>query len=449
MSLELIPQWWRRIFAWFANRQLRKISAKFHCPSCQATFPCRVHAELLWEEVLPCPECGNRARFISYFKRPADTEEIHFADTLKVVEQPPDSRIVAESTGSGRRWEIPAKGGWNVWTVFAVAFLLFSTLVFGGVFLEAKNWTQTLAPLVFPVIGMTILYGGLRASFARHTLEVDPVELVYTRRFLGLTKRKSVRREAVQRVELACIYVRRHDTPVYGLEVKTTSGRIRFGSALQPQEKAWLCQQVREALGMGIGTEAPAPANAVCEWRGGRLEMERGSDHASVRSHTRSAGTAVFIGGLFFIGLGLSIPLNGGIGWAHWNGDSVAFYILFNALHVLWFLGMVGGALAGIWLMTFGWISRRTTRVLHANAQSLSLVATSGRRTIERTWKVEDVGELSVVLGMRMNGTPIYHAVVMLPDRVVNFGLGAPRKDLQRAVQLLGDAMGRTQPSRT
>ncbi|HSI62151.1 MAG TPA: hypothetical protein VLE43_03505 [Candidatus Saccharimonadia bacterium] len=372
-----------------------------------------------------------------------------FAETLDLVEQPTNTRIVSESTGSGWRWDVPAQGGWNVWLTFSMAWLVFTTLVFGGTFLESTNWTQTLAPLVFPLIGLGILYAGLRASFARHTLEVDPVELVYTRRFLGLTKRRAVRRESIQSVQLACIYVENGE-PVYGFEVKAPSGRIRFGSALAPQEKAWLCQQVREALGMELGAAEPTSSEALCEWRGGRLEMERGSGHALVRSQSRAVGTVVSIIGLFFVGVGAFLLRSGSLMWMPWGDEGPAFfYFLFNGSNILWSLGVTGGMLAGFWLLTFGWISRRTTKILQADAQSLSMVATSGRRAIQHRWNVEDVGRMSVVSAMNMNGTPLYHAVVMLPDRVVTFGLGAPRTELHRALSLLSEAMGRTAPART
>ena len=451
MSVELIPQWWRRIFAWFANRKRRNIRTTFHCPACQAPLPWRFHAELLWEEVIPCPACGDRVPIVSYleFKLPIESQEGTFAETLTPVERPLSTRISEVSTGSGRRWEIPAPGGRNSWLTFSLVWLVFTTLVFGGTFLKAENWAQTLAPLVPPAIGLILLYAGLRMSFARHSLEVDPVELVYTRRFLGVTTRKTVRRGSIQSVKLAYIYSEK-EQPVYGLEIKSPSGRIRFGSALAPQEKAWLCQQVREALGMVQPDPEDLPtAQAHSEWRGGKLEMERGSDHALVRSQSRTVGTIVLSLGAFFAGMGFWILQGRGLMWTPWDGSSVVFFLLFNGGNLLWYLGLTGALLAALWLFTFGWISRRTTKLVRADARTFSVIATSGRRSIQHTWNVEEVGSMSVVLVMRLNGVTWYHAVVTLPDRIVTFGLGAPREDLQRAVQLLGDAMGRTQPSRT
>ncbi|WP_113956307.1 hypothetical protein [Roseimicrobium gellanilyticum] len=440
MSVELIPQWWRRVFAWFANRQLRKFKTEFHCPACQATLPSRVGADLLWEEAVPCPACGDRAPLTSRFMRTEETEEMKFADTEEFVERPDSTRIVEENTGSGRRWEVPAKGGWNFMLTFALVWLVFTTVVFGGTFLKANNWLSTLAPLVFPVLGLGFLYIGLRMSLARHTLEVDPVHLVYTRRFLGMTKRRTVRRESIESVQLACIYAQDGE-PVYGLEVKSPAGRIRFGSTLAPQEKAWLCQQVREALGFALGSEAPPSSKSLSNWRGGSLEMERGPDHGLVRSHSRSAGTFVLAGGLFFVSVGLYLLLGAKLEWAPWDLDFF-FYFLFNGLLVLKWFGMVAAILVGFWLLTFGWISRRTIKMLQADERSLSMIATSGGRMVQHTWNVEDVGRMSVVIFMRMNGTQVYQAVVTLPDRVVTFGLGAPRAELQRAVSLLSAAMG-------
>lgn len=399
---------------------------------------------------MPCPACGERAPVVSYLKLKLtpDTDEARFAETLTPVEQPLNTRMVVESTGSGRRWDIPAKGGWNSWLTFSLLWLAVTTFIFGGTFLKSTNLAQILVPLVFPVIGLGFLYAGLRTSFARHTLEVDPVDLVYTRRFLGLTKRQVVRRDSIESVQLACIYVQNRE-PVYGLEVKSPSGRIRFGSALTLQEKGWLCQQVREALGMALEPEGPPASEALSEWHGGSLQMKPGTDHALVSAQSRTVGTIVLFIGIFFVGVGLYLLRSVSHMWMPWDGNSEWFYYLFNGFILLCHVGMVAALLASFWLLTFGWISRRTTKMLRADARTLSLVATSGRRAIQHRWNVEEVAGMSVVSGMDMNGTPLYHAVVTLPDRVVTFGFGAPRAELHRAVSLLNEALGKAAPTRT
>jgi hypothetical protein len=36
--------------------------------------------------------------------------------------------------------------------------------------------------------------------------------------------------------------------PVYGIEIKASNGKIRFGSALTEEEKSWLCWEIREFI---------------------------------------------------------------------------------------------------------------------------------------------------------------------------------------------------------
>lgn len=454
MSVELIPSWCRRIFAWFANRSLRRAKAQFYCPTCEAAIPARVEAGLLWEEVLSCPECKGYAPISSYlkFKHPRETEETKLAESEEFVEQPLQTRIVAESTASGRRWEAPAKGGWNFLLTFASLWLALTLALCAAAFTrwleDPKVTAKAFIPLIFPSIGVGILYAGLRASLARHTLEVDSREVVYTRHFLGFTRRKVLQRDAVVSARLTCIYME-NNRPVYAIEVKANRGRIVFGSVLEPQEKAWLCQEVRQTLGLRSANDPPPDAKLLSEWRNGKLEMERGADHTIVRSQSRGVGTTVLAIGAVLVAIALFM-LRGGLSmWMPWEPHAKGFYFVFNGFILFWCLLVSIALLTGMAMVRFGWIARNTIKMLHADAQSLTVIATCGRRVVKHTWNPAEVQRMSVETSMRMNSIPIYHGLLQLPDRIVTFGTGAPKGDIQRAVDLLNDAMGRTEPART
>ncbi|QIF00716.1 hypothetical protein [Roseimicrobium sp. ORNL1] len=454
MSVELIPSWCRRIFAWFANRSLRRAKAQFHCPTCEATLPARVQAGLLWEEVMPCSECRGYAPISSYlkFKHPRETEETKLAETEELIEQPLHTRIVADSTANGRRWEVPAKGGWNFLLTFSSLWLAL-TLTLCALSLThsldaPKVTAKAFVPLIFPLIGVGLLYAGLRASLARHTLEVDSREVVYTRHFLGFTRRKILQRDVIVSARLTCIYIE-NNRPVYAIEVKAKRGRMVFGSMLEPQEKAWLCQEIRQALGLSSATNPPPDSKLLSEWRHGKLEMERGSDHTIVRSQSRRVGTIVLVIGGFFVAIAIFM-LRGGLSmWMPWEPHAKVFYYFFNGFIVFWCLLVSIALLTGMAMFRFGWIARNTIKMLHADAQSLTVIATSGRRVVKHTWNPAEVQRMSVETSMRMNSNPIYHGELQLPDRIVTFGTGAPKEDIRRAINLLGDAMGRVEPART
>jgi hypothetical protein len=454
MSVELIPSWCRRIFAWFANRSLRRAKAQFHCPACEATIPARVQPGLLWEEVMRCPECRGYAPISSYlkFKHPRETEETKLAETEEFVEQPLHTRIVAESTASGRCWKVPAKGGWNflltfssLWLALTLTMCAFSlTRSLQGPKVTAKAFV----PLIFPLIGVGFLYAGLRASLARHTLEVDSREVVYTRNFLGFTRRKILQRDAVVSARLVCIYME-NNRPVYAIEVKAKRGKIAFGSTLEAREKAWLCQEVRQTLGLGSTNDPSATPKVLSEWSHGKLEMERGADNTIVRSQSRGVGTTVLIIGGFFVVIALFM-LRGGLSmWMPWEPHAKVFYYIFNGFIVFWCLGVSIALLTGMAMFQFGWIARSAIKMLHADAQSLTVIATSGRRVVKHTWNPAEVQRMSVKTALWTNSLPTCYGELQLPDRIVIFGTGSPRQDIQRAIDLLGDAMGRTEPART
>jgi predicted RNA-binding Zn-ribbon protein involved in translation (DUF1610 family) len=454
MSVELIPSWCRRIFAWFANRQLCRAKAQFHCPACEAAIPARVQASLLWEEVMSCPECGGHAPISSYlkFKHPRETEESKLAETEEFVEQPLHTRIVAESTASGRRWRVPAKGGWNFLLTFSSLWLALTLTLCAFALTrwleDPKVTVKAFVPLIFPLIGVGFLYAGLRASLARHTLEVDSREVVYTRYLLGFTRRKILQRDAVVSARLAGIYIE-NNRPVYAIEVQAKRGRIRFGSVLEPQEKAWLCQEVRQTLGLRSANDPSATPKLLSEWRHGKLEMERGADHTVVRAQSRGVGTTVLIIGAFFVAIAIFM-LRGGLSmWMPWEPQAKVFYFIFNGFIVFWCLGVSIALLTGMAMFRFGWIARNTIKMLHADAEFLTVIATSGRRVVKHTWNPAEVQRMSVKTTLRTNSTPTYYGELQLPDRIVIFGTGAPREDIQRAIDLLGDAMGRMEPART
>jgi uncharacterized membrane protein len=446
MSVELMPSWQRRLFAWFINRQARKASAKIHCPACKAVVPpIRLHPDLLWEAVVECPQCGHVSPLPSFISPAAKTEEERFVESEEPVSQPASTRIVVEDAGSGRRWEVPAKGGCSFMLVFGTLWLTFSTFMAVVVASSADHWIPIAFISVFVLIGLGLLYFALLGSRARHTLELDAVELVHTRRFLGRTKRKAFPRESIRSVKLVVFYEQNYK-PIHGIEIMGERRKIRFGSVLTPEEKAWLCQDLRQALGLEqLPPEeaATSPLKNESENTSGKLVMERGPGHAVIQSRSRTFGTFLLLFGSIFVGIASFMLWGASDGWMPWEEDAVPFFFLANGFLLFWCLGVSMCLLIGLGTLVFGWKMRRTVKMLHADQQSLTLIATCGSRVIKHVWNVQDVRRMSLESGAKVNGVLMYHGVILLRDRAITFGTGAPRAELRKALAMLGEVMGR------
>lgn len=89
----------------------------------------------------------------------------------------------------------------------------------------------------FVLLGVGLLIAGMLQSFSSHVLSLDASGLVHERNVFGSTKRQFLPREDIVSVELERLYSQNR-RPVYVIEIKGQSGRIRFGSALPPNEKS-------------------------------------------------------------------------------------------------------------------------------------------------------------------------------------------------------------------
>jgi hypothetical protein len=444
MSVELIPSWQRHLFAWFINRQARKATARIHCPACKAVAPpIQLHPDLLWEAVAECPQCGHVSSLPSFISPAPQTEEERLAETEEPVSQPTETRILVENTGSVRRWQVPAKGGCNFLLVFGAVWLAFS--IFMTVVARASRESHPGAMVIlsaFIVIGLGMLFFGLQMSRACHTLELDAAELVHTRRFWGRTTRKAFARESIRSVKLVVFYEQNYK-PIHGIEIMGERRKTRFGSALTPKEKAWLCQDLRHALGLAQSPPEATPSSSKTEGTGGKLVMERGPGHTVIQSGSGSFGTFLLIFGAVFAGIASGMLWVGCSMWMPWEEDALPFFFLFNGFVLFWCLGVSVFLLIGLGTLVLGWRMRRTVKMLHADHQALTLISTCGSRVIKHVWDVNEVRRMGLEPGAKVNGVPMYHGVILLRDRAVTFGIGAPRAELRQALAMLSEVMGR------
>lgn len=456
MSAELLPRWQRLFIAWFLNRRLRKAKQPPACPSCGDWLERpHIREDILWDGVVDCPHCGHASALMSLYARETRSEEQKLAEDNPPVAPPAVTKITVEDTGAGRRWRVPAKGGCNGLLVFAALWLGFSGTMFTVVAVSDAPVGALIFMSVFILIGLGLLYGGLMSSRAWHTLELDAAELVHTRTFLGRQKRRAFPREGIQSVRMTVFYSQNY-TPVYGIEITCGKRKMKFGSALSAEEKAWLCQDMREALGLEASPVSPAAekeetlrqedrAKKPVE----RMRIERGEGYAVVQAKPGPAGTVLLVIGCvmcaitgFMLWMAISnFIIDGPV-------DAPLFFAIpWFSFILFWCGGVSIGFFIGLAVLVTGLRLKRTHKMLHADASQLSVVTTIGQQTHEHSWPAAEVRELRVEAGARTNGVPMWHSVILLPDRVITYGLGREKSELERANAALSEALGLTGPA--
>ena len=385
-------------------------------------------------------------------------------DDVVTAEKPPQSRIEIDDSCAQCAWRIPAKGGCSFMLVFASAWLAFCAVFVAAVFFDKGDGNTDGGALFisfFVLIGFGMLYAGLRMTRASHVVRLDSSEFAFERRFLGRTTRKTWPRGSVRSVALVVFYTENYK-PIHGIEVRGDHGRIRFGSAMEPTEKAWLCRDLSTKLGLNVGTtgeKAEHNANSplvsavpVKESKDAtRIRIEQTADYCIVTVPPGKKVRFLIVIGCFMLAIGgfmisqalrMWIPIS--------DGPPILFLILFNGFIAFWCAGVAGILPVGIGLVTLGWNLSRTHQTIAANAARVVIETRFGSRTLQETWEAPEVRDVTVepAFEWTSNGkrSDKHRTVILLPDRVRGFGTGHPPADLEMAAAALRAALGKSQP---
>lgn len=311
----------KKIVTGLEKAHLNNLASKggLACPAC-GTLATQLPTEM--DTVITCRSCAHFGSASEWARGNTDGNRVGRAG------QPPaNTRIVCERAGSFTTWHIPPSGnagglvgfGW-VWTSFIALFTLA---------MSSPLWIRLIVPTakvtvskgagtwaaagggalfisLFWAVGLGMLYFGYRMKNAKHRVTIGNGAVTLLREWRGKRKEKSLPLANLQSISQVVIYTKNYQ-PVYGVELKGKSGKLRFGSGLTPEEKAWLVADFKAAVwpekATGPRTEASRPVGT--------------SQSKSVFSVALpGSGAGVFAGILFavmaavFIGLGLFVIPN-------------------------------------------------------------------------------------------------------------------------------------------
>lgn len=373
-------------------------------------------------DILTCSSCGTKASV-------AEWSTGGSSPTVRTDTPPATTRIRKEGDGfGGLVWHIPASGKFGFFLIFAI-FWLSITIIVSGAFLFAilggeeidgdmPEWVLIPFFSIFYIIGFGMLYAAFRQKFMKHRLTVSGGEVRLRKELFGRSREKKLASGTVKSITQEVFY-RQNYTPVYGIQIKGENGKIRFGSMLREDEKAWLTADINEAIFGSEEAVAPVFQEGYSrgEGKGVFSIVIPGYGNGMLFSAILMAviGLTFLIGGFFIIDTG-DIPKSG-------EGGSVfaLVFALFDSVFlVVWSLISGAFAIGGIAGMLYLLRNRGSERRIEGNSAEVSI------RTYRRGLVMKDVSyprdSISAVrssISGSNNGKPMKRVELITTDKAI------------------------------
>lgn len=232
----------------FAQSKVRTVT----CARCGKSFaPFGDRDITSWSDLagsVPCPHCGAAYSFTSHKTTPSREE---LAPTAPEP-QPASSRIERRPVSERELlFYIPATGkagGLMFFAVFWNSILALFLVAFATGKVEGDvDWKAALFLLPFIAVGIGVGYFACRVKFASHLLFLGPQIIRLQPELFGRRKTHDLATAEVESAELKEFYSQNYQ-PVHGIEIVAGRRKIRFGSALEKEEKKWFCAEIRQFL---------------------------------------------------------------------------------------------------------------------------------------------------------------------------------------------------------
>ena len=233
---------------------LRNLAVPVRCPKCGFQFkPFADHTFTRFSEIMgrfPCPKCGKHFGIGEDAKSARDAGRFNPPGPFT---QPASSRIERSMPSvhellfyippSGRGGALLAMAIlWNG-VILTIAISALMAVLRGG--LRPPVGAAAMVS-VFVLVGLGIAYAAVRQKYASHLLYLSP-DTVRMQRLLLFRSTYDLKPEEILHVKLVEFYTQ-NDLPITGIEIGGGLRQIRFGSALEDDEKNWLAWEIRNFL---------------------------------------------------------------------------------------------------------------------------------------------------------------------------------------------------------
>jgi hypothetical protein len=433
------PPWWHRPVRFVLERKLRNLPAPL-CRTCSNPIPIPTTlTDDLWDALVLCPHCGAGCSLLALGNRPDETSLPPPTTAL-----PADSTISADSSPASNHWNIPARKRINFILVFGTIWLLF-TSIFLLAFLSDKSdsntpgWVLGIFISIFVAIGLGTFFAGLRMAFISYDLTIANGQFTYSQHLFGGSKHITVSLNSIQSVELTEFYQQNY-RPVHGIEIRSSEGKIRFGSQLSVPEKQVLTAQLKAALlpqtlppitPATSATSTPQlspstpPAFAIPLAPDGVLRIE-----SQGRWHLALIIPALFILVVtsFMLSQGLRMLFHA---VAPDSSDPpAAFNLLASAFMIFWCSGPLLGVLISSALLFLAWKLRFSHQLIEISRSSITRTKSSRSSSSSESWDLRELRQTIVVPISATNNSPTYRGEIILNSTVLPFGWNRPKPEL-------------------
>lgn len=439
----LLPRWIKSLLGKLLYRAQRR---PMLCPDCGRNIPSpTISPEALWDSRVDCPEChATFSLLVTKSLAPSSEERAAFTSERQELPKPDDTKIeVAEKDGV-IGWRIPSKGGCNFFVFFGAIWLCITTTVFWAVFFgNAASGTPAIPMLMaclFLAIGFIVLYVGIRMNRIQHWLWITDTALLHEQKFI-LTKRRIFQRSSIQSVELVVVYTQNYE-PVYGIEIVSSEGKLRLGTALRPADKAWLCQDIRRVLGLAEPAAIVASARNLSSTRltpwGATIRIDSELGSCTLAGPIGSTGLAPVILAIIFAAFPAIMILNGP-GFISTDHHPLPFLVFEWIFAIVWYVPLTLIMLLGLGIAWTAWRFRKTEYTIKTDHNGLVVqIRNSSHLMMEKHWPPSDIGDVKIRCATSSRQQPsqaliVHRLEVTLPDRILGIGYGGDLKQLKEA----------------
>lgn len=353
-------------------------------------------------QVLTCAGCGTKASVAEWTQRWPDENVV----TGHAGQPPSTTKIRRETLPDAAVWHIPAHGSFGFFMFFGILWTLITAVVSGG-FLFAfltggeikgglPDWTLIPFFGVFWAVGLACLYLGVRQKWMKHRLSVANGQLVLRREIFGRSKEKSLPVAGIIGIEQKVFYQQNYQQ-VFGIEVKGARGKLRFGSALDAAEKAWLVADLREAV---FGPAKPAAMTSPEAGSSNRRRQAFSVELPHSRKQLWPLAIASSLVGVTFLIVSVTL-LNEP--WESWQSDQpipirvfdAIFNVFTHGMQAAFFLMGLATFIGGLALLVHLVRSRGQVRKLEGNATEIAVRTYRNNRVWqEKTYACDTVSDI-------------------------------------------------------
>ena len=436
-----------------ANIRTKLKNGGLVCPDCGA--PAGLLPTNL-DEVMVCGSCGARASLGEWARSSDSNQTIGFAD------RPPlGTKIRRETMGANQIiWHIPAVGKFGFFLFFAVFLLLITGTVSGGFFIsflsgqkiegDGPDWIIVPFFAIFWAIGLGMLYAAFRQKYLKHIVTFSGDHITLRKNMFGRTSEKSLSRSSVNSVSQMEFYQQNYK-PIYGIEIRGNEGKLRFGSALAAEDKAWLVADFKKVLTDTKKSESNRETSDVTR---GLAPIQVAVPKSAFSVSIPKPGKSALIGSLIFAMIGVGFICIGifaikGEQMPQGNHESGSFFrwlafLLDNGFRTVWTLFSAVCAIIGIGMLYSTFRAMGRDQRIEGDVDKISIRTYKKGLTLEnRSFSRDQVYDIRGIISGASNGKAMKRVELVVGNKTEKIASWMDGDLADQLIQEVRDALGK------